>query len=75
MEDYRNLGGDSGVAAYEIGAEFIRVEFKDGSIYLYTYSSAGSHKIEHMKQLARGGEGLNAFINTDVRKAYERKER
>ena len=74
MERYRNLGGDSGVAAYEIGQNFIRVQFNDGSIYLYTYTSTGSHSIEQMKQLAAGGQGLNAFINTNVRKAYARKE-
>jgi hypothetical protein len=75
MERYRNLGGDSGVIAYEIGADFIRVEFSDRSIYLYTYASAGSHNIERMKQLATDGQGLNAFINTSVRKSYARKER
>lgn len=75
MERYKNLGGDSGVVAYEIGSDFIRVQFSDGEIYLYTYASAGSHHIEHMKQLARNGQGLNSFINTTVRKAYARKER
>lgn len=75
MEHYGNLGGDSSVAAYENGTEFIRVQFSDGSIYLYNYASASSHKIEHMKQLARSGRGLNSFINSRVRKAYARKER
>ena len=75
MERYKNLGRDSGVAAYEVGDDFIRVQFLDGSIYLYTYASAGSHNIEQMKHLARNGQGLNAFINTTVRKAYARKER
>lgn len=75
MERYRNLGGDSGVVAYEIGDDFIRVKFSDGSIYLYTDGSAGSHSIKEMKRLARIGQGLNAFINTTVRKNYARKER
>jgi hypothetical protein len=75
MERYKNLGGDSGVVGYEIGQDFIRVQFSDGSIYLYTYASAGSQNIEHMKQLARIGQGLNSFINKTVRKAYARKER
>ena len=34
MERYQNLGGNSGVVAYEIGQDFIRVQFSDGSIYL-----------------------------------------
>jgi hypothetical protein len=74
MEPYKNLGSDSGVAAYEIGDDYIRVQFTDGAIYLYTYASAGADNIEEMKSLARNGEGLNAFINTTVRKLYERKE-
>ena len=75
MERYANLGGDSGIIMYEIGDSFIRVQFSDGSIYLYTYTSAGSNNIEHMKQLAQNGQGLNAFINKNVRKAYARRER
>lgn len=75
MEPYGNLGGDSGVVAYENGPDFIRVEFSDGAIYLYTYASAGSHNIEHMKSLAGNGQGLNSFITTTVRKRYARKER
>lgn len=75
MERYRNLGGDSSVVAYEIGSDFIRVQFSDGSVYMYTYASAGSANIEHMKQLARSGQGLNSFIMRHVRKAYARRER
>jgi hypothetical protein len=75
MERYKNLGGDSGVVAYESGSDFIRVQFSDGGVYLYTDAITGAHNVEHMKQLAQGGQGLNAFINTTVRKAYARKER
>ena len=75
MERYKNLGGDSGVYGFDIGNDYIRVQFNDNSVYLYTDKSAGSHNIEKMKRLARYGEGLNAFINTTVRKSYERKER
>ena len=74
MDLYRNIDGDSGVSAYEIGADFIRVRFSTGATYLYTYSSAGSENIEQMKILAREGNGLNSFINTRVRRLYARKE-
>jgi len=74
MEAYKNLGGDSGVVAYEIGSDYIRVKFSDESIYLYTNGSAGSHNIREMQRLARQGQGLNAFINTTVRKNYAMKE-
>ena len=75
MKRYRNRGGDSGVVAYEIGPTSITVKFSDGSIYLYTYQSAGSANIERMKRLAIAGEGLNSFINRRVRKRYARKLR
>ena len=75
MERYRNRGGNSGVVAYEIGPDSITVKFSDGSIYLYTYQSAGSANIEHMKRLAIDGEGLNNFINRCVKKSYARKFR
>jgi hypothetical protein len=74
MERYRDIDGDSGVAEYEQGTDYIRVKFKDGSVYLYTYASAGSNNIEEMKRLAAAGDGLNAFINKNVRKRYARKE-
>jgi hypothetical protein len=74
MQSYSNLGGDSGVAAYETGADFIRVQFNTGAVYRYTHASCGSGPCETMKTLAAGGEGLNAYINTHVRKGYEARE-
>lgn len=74
MEIYRNIDGDSGVSQYEIGDDYIRVKFSTGAQYIYTYSSAGMTNIEHMKKLAKSGDGLNAFINTHVKKLYARKE-
>ena len=75
MEAYKNLSGGSGVVAYESGPDFIRVQFSSGSVYLYTYASAGAQNIEQMKELASKGEGLNSFINTTVRYDYAQKER
>jgi hypothetical protein len=75
MKTYRDIDGDTGVAAYEYGPDWIQVEFKTGSVYEYTYASAGQNKIETMKQLADSGEELNAFINKNVRKLYSRRVR
>lgn len=75
MQQYANRGGNSGIQAYELGADYIRVRFSDGSVYLYTNASAGSQNIEIMKGLASSGQGLNSFIMKNVRKAYARKER
>jgi hypothetical protein len=70
MKRYSDIDGDSGVVGYEIGDDFIKVQFSTGAIYLYTYQSAGVANIEHMKVLAQNGEGLNSFINKHVRKLY-----
>jgi hypothetical protein len=75
MVRYQNSNGNSGVIAYEIGQDFIRVLFSDDSIYRYTKVSAGAGNIEHMKSLAINGIGLNSYINTTVRMLYARKER
>lgn len=75
MDIYRDIDGDSGVAAYEVGADFIRVQFRDGSVYLYTNNSAGAQNISNMKRLAASGDGLNAYINRHVRNGYARRER
>ena len=74
MTPYRNLGGNSGVRAYEIGPDFIRVQFADGSVYWYTCKKPGPQNVEHMKRLAVDGRGLHSFINTTVRYDYDRKE-
>lgn len=75
MERYRNLGGDSGVSAFELAAGSIVVQFKDGWTYEYTNQSAGNGAIATMHRLAAAGQGLNSFISTTVRKAYARKFR
>lgn len=75
MERYANRGGDSNVVAYEIEQNSIKVQFWDGSIYLYTSQSAGAANLEHMKQLAIAGQGLNSFIGRVVRKGYASKLR
>jgi len=73
MQTYRNLSGVSGVAAYEIGSDYIKVEFKDGMTYVYTHRSAGEQKIEEMKKLALNGSGLNTYINKYAKHDYESK--
>ncbi len=74
MENYTNLGGNSNVSGYEIGDDWIRVQFGDGSIYRYTYASTGRDDIETMKNLAHSGQGLNSFIGRIVKKRYASRE-
>lgn len=73
MEPYANRGGDSGVIAYECNDDSIVVEFEGGASYLYDCTAPGRTHVEEMERLARDGEGLNAYINTHVRKQYAAK--
>jgi len=69
MQRYKSTV-NSGVLAYEIGDDRIKIKFLDGTIYLYTYQSAGTENIEQMKTLANAGRGLTTFINQAVRDQY-----
>ncbi|MDR3622349.1 MAG: hypothetical protein P4L85_23565 [Paludisphaera borealis] len=73
MEPYANLGGRSGIEAYETGFDSITVQFGDGTVYVYTNASAGASNVGQMKLLARRGHGLNAFINKSVKFSCDRK--
>jgi hypothetical protein len=73
MERYKNLSGKSGILAYELGDDYIKIEFEDGATYLYTYTSTGKENVEAMKALAVQGEGLTTYINQYIRKGYEDK--
>lgn len=75
MERYQNLAGNSGVAAYDLGRDFIRVQFIGGETYLYTYESAGAAVVELMKTLAQQGRGLSTFISRTVKSAFTAKSR
>lgn len=75
MERYKNLGGASSVATYEIGFDSVTIQFNDGSVYLYNYQSAGREHIEQMKRLAVAGQGLNSYIMRNVKDRYSKKLR
>ena len=70
MKLYKDISRDSGIHSYKIGPESITIRFKEGSIYLYTYASAGSRTIETMKKLAVKGKGLSTFISRNVKRRY-----
>ena len=66
MKTYENVGGDSTIVAFDIGDDSIKVKYTDGSVYLFTYQSAGSTNVEQMKKYANFGHGLNGFIRRFV---------
>lgn len=61
-----------GVTAYEMGDTYITVRLHTGHVYRYTHCSAGRANVEHMKLLARAGDGLNNFIHRYVNGLHER---
>lgn len=76
MKPYKNLSGQSNVVAYQLGTDYIVVQFTSGSwtFYKYTYVSAGQYAIEAMKKLAEDGLGLNSYIaSKGTQPAYEKK--
>ncbi len=73
MQPYKNSDRDTGVIAYETGDNGIVVQFRDGSIYLYTIKSAGLPAIKKMQSLAKAGQGLTTYINQYVKDKYEQK--
>lgn len=73
MQRYKNLGGNSGVTAYEVGEDYIALQFRDGSVYEYNHTRPGQKHVEQMKQLARSGHGLTTYLNKYVRENYARK--
>lgn len=73
MQRYKNLSGESGVVAYEIGERAITIRFTGGERYLYTDQSAGAGNITEMQRLATLGSGLSTYISQVVKERYARK--
>ncbi|MQA92931.1 MAG: hypothetical protein GEU90_22385 [Gemmatimonas sp.] len=74
MQRYQNVQGNSGIAAYETGPDWIRVTFKHGGTYEYQYASTGESHVERMKKLAASGQGLATFISKFVKANYARRQ-
>lgn len=73
MQPYKNLNGNSGIRAFEIGKDFISVQFKNRTVYKYSYLKPGKDKVKKMIDLAHKGQGLSTFISQEVQKSYESK--
>lgn len=67
MQNYKEMDYDSAIKAFEIGDDYIIVEFKSERkrFYKYTESIAGRANILKMKELANNHLGLNSFINEE----------
>lgn len=73
MQRYVDIDNDSGVVGYDIHQTSITIWFEGtAKSYTYSYSVAGPIHVERMKQLAISGEGLNAYINNNVKYRFDR---
>ena len=71
MTPYGNLSGDSGVAAYEIGDDLIKVQFRySPKYYIYDSAKPGSSHVQQMQRFAIAGRGLSTYISQHVKKNY-----
>ncbi len=75
MVRYKNRSGNSGIAAFLIGADFVKLRFLSQSkIYVYTRDSVGPQHLKEMKRLATLGKGLSTYVNHHVHGRYDRIE-
>ena len=74
MKPYKSRSGKtSGVTAFEIGTDFISVQFRGGTIYKYSKSSCGEDAVQTMSTLATKSNGLSTYIAQN-KPNYESKE-
>lgn len=76
MKRYGNHSGNSGVAFFDDGPNFIKVQFResDDVVYVYDHVVPGAADVERMKALAAEGRGLSTYISQHVGDRYRRKE-
>lgn len=75
MEEYKNLSGNSGVEKFLVGADFIKIRFKNmAKIYVYSHTKPGATHVEKMKELAEAGRGLSTYVSQKIKKNYYRTE-
>ena len=72
MKPYGKPGRDTGILSYESGRNWIKILYKGGDEYLYTYNSTGQDHIEIMKDLAEKGIGLSTYVSQNVKDLYDR---
>ncbi len=74
MQIYKNEHGDSGVVSFELGSDYIKIQFKSPIVYVYTHKKPGQDHVEKMKKLALDGRGLATYISQNVNENFEYKE-
>jgi hypothetical protein len=75
MTPYSNLSGDFGVVAYDVGDDFIKVQFRHSrKVYVYNSAKPGWSHVQQMQRLAAAGRGLSTYISQHVGKNFSKIE-
>lgn len=75
MQPYSGQIRRGGVVAFEIGPDWIDVQFGSGWIYHFSYERPGQLRVERMKELALSGKGLSTFISKHVKNRFQSRRR
>lgn len=69
MRPYGDYNGTSGITGFAIDTDdnYIEIEYGNSGIYTYRKANVGEVNFAVMKALAIAGNGLNSYINKNVR--------
>jgi hypothetical protein len=62
MTHYKNLAGNVGICAYELGEKKIRIKFHTRKSCIYDLQNTSEDHVNNMTSLALQGHGLNDYI-------------
>ena len=71
MQKYAGQTRRGGVVAFEVGPDWIDVQFTSGWVYRFSHQRPGPLRVDHMKSLAMSGQWLSTFISRHVKNRYE----
>ena len=71
MQKYAGQTRRGGVVAFEVGPDWIDVQFTSGWVYRFSHQRPGALRVDRMKSLAMSGQGLSTFISRHVKNRYE----
>jgi hypothetical protein len=72
MEIYQQIYGNSVVHLFEIGQDFIDIQFYDSQkIYRFSYARAGRDHVTKLKKFANCGDLLDEYIRYFVFDLYD----
>ena len=63
MIPYKSKAGSrTKISAYEVGSDYIMIQFKNKVVHKYSYELTGKSAVEIMKKYAKYQSGLSSYI-------------